>query len=108
LITRIEVEGKVARKLVQAMIAAGCSVSVHDSMEIVVDRSKSLMEIMAALFSTDDDRLFAYDAAGKKLGWAWLVYGNDGYDVISDYSCAIEHILAPVNDYADELAEKSA
>ncbi|SFJ47639.1 hypothetical protein SAMN03159338_1499 [Sphingomonas sp. NFR04] len=104
LIKRIETEGKIARKAAQALLDAGYSVSVYDGEETTVTRSTSIGEIMAAMNTTDDDRLIAFDAEGKRVGFVWFVYGNGGDDVISDYACSLEAALAPVNAYADSLA----
>jgi len=49
--------------------------------------------VKRALFTTDEDYLYVYEA-GRSLNekdtrpddWVRLVYGNDGWDVISDYS----------------------
>ena len=40
------------------------------------------------------------------LGWVWFVYGNDGYDVISDYTAneKIEALMVNVNKLADKYA----
>ncbi len=48
--------------------------------------------IVAQMFQTDEEHLFFYvptpggPLSKKQLGWVQLVYGNDGWDVISDYT----------------------
>jgi len=37
------------------------------------------------MFTTDDDCLIVVKD-GKPFGWIQFIYGNDGYDVISDYT----------------------
>jgi hypothetical protein len=32
-----------------------------------------------------------------------FVYGNDGYDVINDYTVDLEDVLKSVNEYADRM-----
>jgi hypothetical protein len=44
------------------------------------------------LVNCDDDWLIAYKD-GAKFGWARFVYGNDGWDVISDYSVNLERYM---------------
>jgi hypothetical protein len=126
LIKRIEVEGKIARKTAQALLAAGYTVGVNDGEDTTVTQSSSITEIMAAMFSTDEDYMLVYtataaggesngvvDGEGPRadrahMGWIRLIYGNSGYDVISDYTVNLEDVVAPVNAYADTLEEKAA
>jgi hypothetical protein len=91
---RIRTEGKMCGALVQALLDRGATVSVNDGEEWVVKRSTDKATIIAALFSTDEDQLVARDAEGNRLGWFHLVYGNDGTDVLSDYSA---------NDYCEAI-----
>lgn len=53
------------------------------------------------MFSTDEEFLYAYDSDGKHVGWVHLVYGNSGWDVISDNTNNLEDALIA----ATELAE---
>lgn len=104
IIKRIETEAKIARKAVDSLLAAGYTVGVHDGEEVVVRRSTSVNEVMKALASVDEEHLLAYDpATGKRVGAIYLVYGNDGTDVISDYSVSLEAAMKPVNAYAEQL-----
>ena len=41
---------------------------------------------MNVMWQTDEEHVLIYDRAGKCLGWFFLVYGNDGWDLISDFS----------------------
>jgi hypothetical protein len=104
---RIRIEGRICAALVDALLAKDCTVSVNDGEEWVVKRSTDKGTIINALFSTDEDRIVARDADGTLRGSWYLVYGNDGYDVISDYSAndfadAIWEELRPVIDKAEE------
>ena len=54
---------------------------------------------------TDDDYLFVYKAGqSERFGWVRFVYGNDGYDVISDYTINLEKTLKGVNVFAERMA----
>ena len=55
---------------------------------------------------TDDDYLTVYRPDALSCGWVGVrfIYGNDGYDVICDYTMSLESVLTPVNQLADELA----
>lgn len=55
------------------------------------------------LFNLDEAHLIVFKD-GKKIGFVYLVFGNDGHDLISDYSVSLEEFLKPVNEVADKLA----
>jgi hypothetical protein len=101
---RIEIEGKIAHKAVNVLLAKGYELSVHDSEEFTVKRSRDAAEIKAAMFTSDDDRLFAYRPGDEdRFGWVWFVYGNSGPDVICDYTVSLTDDLKEVNDYAERF-----
>jgi hypothetical protein len=115
---RILVERAIVRRCAQALIDAGYYVSVDCSGERGYDReamelidSRDLHAIMDAVMAGDDDYLFvsAEPLAAKPKepfdAYVSLVYGNDGWDVISDYQTNLEAVLKPVNDFADTLSE---
>lgn len=69
------------------------------------------------MFTTDEDYLFVYDpkqpdeddaedgrADANKIGWIWFIYGNDGHDVVSDYTTNLEKVLQGATALAEELA----
>lgn len=100
---RIATEGKIARRTIRAIIKAGYCVSVFDGEEITLKRSTAGRAILNAMFTTDEDYLFVYPREPKapRLGWVFFVYGNDGWDVVSDYTTNLEEVMRPVLDYAE-------
>lgn len=103
---RQSIERSICRRIVKDAIAAGLRVSVHDGEEYVICRSKSVDKVMALLMATDEERLFFSAEDGKRMGWVYLVYGNDGWDVVNDYTTNLAPILDGAMTYADELEEK--
>jgi hypothetical protein len=97
---RIEIERQVARRAIAALLAAGHEVSVHDGEEFALRRSRDPKAILGAMFSTDEDELISHGAKGVGPGWVKFVYGNDGWDVISDYTTNLEKVLEPVMEWA--------
>lgn len=61
--------------------------------------------ILAAMFSTGEDRLFVHlpthTGETEWCGWVYFVYGNDGWDVVNDYTTNLESILQPVTGVED-------
>lgn len=84
---RIETERKMVSALVRHALANAMTVSVYDGMEWTLEKSTSYEAIFDALFTTDMDVIELCAAAdGKRIGSFQLIYGNDGYDVIADYT----------------------
>lgn len=100
------VELAIVRKLVTDVIAAGHSITVYDGEDRPVKRSKDVDLIMDHAFSVDECwlNIRALRDSGV-LGTVLLVYGNSGWDVISDYHISLENLLKPVNEYAEQLSD---
>lgn len=61
-------------------------------------------DVKQALFDLDDAYVFIHDSEDNTLGWVRLVFGNYGFDLISDYSLSAEEFLKPVLALSDSLA----
>lgn len=82
---RIELERQMAGALVDACLARDLMISVYEGEDWAIIRSTDKDAIMAAMFSTDEDQLvLRRKVDAVKVGWFQLVYGNSGYDVISN------------------------
>lgn len=86
---RRSMEKSVARRAVKDLIAAGYSLTLDngDEDEPIKD-SRDAQAVLKEMFGVDDERLYA--RKGKKNYWVFFVYGNDGYDVISDYTVGLD------------------
>jgi len=103
---RIKIEEQIVKEVVKAALAADYLLTVNDGEEDTLVNSENESAILAAMFTTDEDRLFFVNKVTRRIvGWVFFVYGNDGYDVINDYTTNLETILAPVNKLAEELSE---
>ncbi len=94
---RQEVEKKIASALIEDGLKAGYLIGVDnggDEMELKPCNDKET--ILKAMFLTDEEHLI-FDKDGKQTGWVFFVYGNDGWDVISDYSVNLEHVMTGAN-----------
>ena len=102
--TRVEIERAIVKRIVRSAFAAGYSVTVHDGDAISLVRSRSLSGVMAAVMTTDEDTLIFRDKETEaRIGQVSLVYGNCGWDVISDHtdSKVMESMLADATRYAE-------
>jgi hypothetical protein len=83
---RIKMERAICSALVKAALERGLVCSVYDGGAWPVKKSAKYSEIMNALFTTDSDVLQLRNAEGVSMGRFDLIYGNDGYDVVADYT----------------------
>ena len=104
--TRKMIEKKIFSKVVKTALDEGYSLSVFDGEDYPVKESYKYSEIMAEFSTTDEDYLVIHDM-DKKIGWVKFVYGNDGYDVISDYTYneTMENLLIPAEELANKLED---
>lgn len=101
---RLRIEREIANAAVNGLLRAGYEISVFDGEEVVNSPVNDAELIIADMFSTDIERLEVYRAGDyeRRVGWVLFVYGNDGWDVICDYTTNLE----PALKEADLLAEK--
>jgi len=105
---RVLVERAIVRQLVRDAFAAGLLVRVHDGESWATGLENRLDEVMAEVGQCDEERLYVWEPSreqgkdGKYIGSVYLVYGNEGWDVLADYSTAPEFL--EVLKGADELA----
>jgi hypothetical protein len=109
---RMAAERQIIRALCKAAIAAGGTVSYSDGEDWPVKRSKDIKAVMAEVHSTDEAYLLIRDADGNKFVTVFLVYGNDGYDVCSDWSwpvtkeAEVEEFMKPISELADRIESR--
>ncbi len=104
--TRIAIEKQIFECVVDTLLRADFTLRLHDGEEFATDFTTDKGKILAASQSTDEDLLLVYDGrgvTGRAVGRVLFVYGNDGFDVISDYTINLESYLTPATDLADKL-----
>ena len=108
---RQAIEKRIASRIVKDALAMDYTVSVWEGGDWAIKRSGSYKAIMASLMSTDEDTLVfrkVGEPTGPAAGKVFLVYGNDGYDVICDHSDneAIKSIIAGAEALAGKIEER--
>jgi len=101
---RQAIERTIARRVIMDALKAGYTLSVNDGEEVTVRESVDGKAVLAALMTTDEDYLILHKDG--KAGWVRFVYGNDGWDVINDYTVSIEPVLAGAEILAEKLEGK--
>ena len=99
---RIAIERKIVTRLIDDLLAAGWELRVYDESEYE-PWTRSRTTVIDDIMNADEDVLYVRRARDGLSGWVHLVYGNDGWDVISDYTTNLEPLLAGVNAYAETL-----
>lgn len=101
-------EDQIVRQAITDLLAAGYSLNLMnggDDYELPAFTT-DFETIYKEMKATDEDRLFARKANTPK-GWVYFIYGNDGYDVINDYTMSLEDALKGVNALSDKLCDES-
>ena len=108
--SELDAERNAARKVIKALLNAGYTVGINDGEETTIKRSTDKTALYAALWTTDEDYIYAYNAEddfpfkgfpkGKRIGWVYLVYGNSPEELVSDYTTNLETILYPAGQEA--------
>ena len=102
---RQRVEHEIVERFIDDAIHAGYRLAVslergYDLEEMLIG-SRDREKIIEASFSGDDAHVFVQSPKGPTVdngrvvcdGWVYLVFGNDGWDVISDFTMNIESLL---------------
>lgn len=113
------IEQAIAKKTIEVALAAGYMISVNDGEETTLVNCTDQKAILAAMFTTDEDYLYIHAKEIHALnqlplrpsmpksagffGWVYFVYGNDGWDVISDHTTNLEGLLKPVSRLENQI-----
>lgn len=110
---RQEVERKIVSRFVKDALKAGYRLAVslergYDIDEMLLG-STDYKKIMEEAFAGDDCHIFVQSKDGPTIedgrvvseGWVYLVFGNDGWDVICDYTTNLEPLLVGANKISD-------
>jgi len=107
------IERSIVKTIIQDALDFGYVVMHHNGEEATItvhpsdDREKAVSDIMDEIRQCDEEQLIFSDPKdwpGKRVGFVFLVYGNDGYDVICDHTDSeeMDQILAGANELASK------
>jgi len=106
---RQRIERNIVTLIVESALDKGYQITI-DNGEIALRRSRDAVEILDEIMATDEETLIFHktDKFGP-YGFVFLVYGNDGWDVIADYTDNEETraILSPAEKYADTAEDQA-
>ena len=90
---RFMIEWRIASRLLTDALKLGYAVSVDNREDPETEPSTDRKAILAAMWETDEEQLNFWKD-GKCIGGVFLVQGNDGFDLISDYSVSLESLVS--------------
>ncbi len=101
---RREVERKIVSAVIKSALLAGYEIGIDNGGDEYECKSTDYGTLMKAIMATDDEHLY-FHAGPNIVGWVYFVYGNDGWDVLSDYTTNLEEMLKPAHAIADSYAD---
>lgn len=107
-----ELELRIVTATIEELLEAGAKITVNDGDEDVLVASTDKAAVLGAMFSTDEDYLFAVlpdtrpepAPDGLRTGWVRFIYGNEPENVMSDYTSWLEPFLTRANAISEEYA----
>lgn len=101
---RLEIEHRIVRKYIKAVLDAGYSVRAIESGGEELHPWSEKMPPNDALFACDDLVIHCRKAEGGSISFIYFVFGNEPGEVVNDYSVSLEEVIAPINQYAEQWA----
>lgn len=99
---RIALEKRIVNRLIKTFLKDGCQVTLEYDEEYAVVKSTKFSDFRGQIMACDEEKLRVYKN-GKCIGSVFLVYGNDGYDVICDYHNSLSSYIEEVDKYIDKI-----
>lgn len=100
--TARKMENTIIRVFIREALKRGHTLTVTSYGEDEITRSTQINKIVDALRATDHDYLRVHDGE-RYIGSVFLVWGNDPWEVISDYSLSIEDMVKPATKKSIEI-----
>ena len=105
--TARKLENTIIRVFIREALQRGHTLTVTTYGEDELTCSSQINKIVDALRATDYDRLRVHDGE-RYIGSVLLVWGNDPWEVISDYSVSIEDMVEPAMEKSREIETRYA
>ncbi len=97
---RARMEMRIVNALIERAAETGHRLRVRE----YDDDGETTYDFREAVFNLDVANVsLEVIETGKRWGWILLVFGNDGWDLVSDYTCSLDDFLAPINALANQL-----
>ena len=103
-VRRALAERDIITRAINGLLAHGFRLSVYDGWD-ETEPTRDAQTVANALWTTDEDWLHVWAGdEDQRVGWVRLVYSNESYDVISDYTTNLDVALKDANARAKEFS----
>lgn len=112
----VQVRQRVEKQILTATIEALFADPRGFSLAIDLDGDDTLewkgkdkiAELLDDADACDDARIYVgtNEPNGEYFGWVYFVWGNSGWDCLSDYTTNLESVLVPISELQDKLEEE--
>lgn len=98
------IEKAISRRLIDGLLAAGKRITVDYELGLdpALEGSKDVEAIIAAMDAVDECWLMIGEGKPSYDAFLYFIWGNgeEGRTCLSDYSCSLESIVAPVSEWS--------
>ena len=102
---RIALERRIVRSIVKNALAAGWTIAIDNGGDTYEYEGTNRARILESIMLTDDEHLYFFKPGEvRPFGWVYFVYGNDGWDVLNDYTCNLD--ATGILKKAETISEK--
>lgn len=103
--SRQRLERRIVRRVILDGKKAGYLFNIYNGGEgyELSEPTARVKALLNAMFATDDEQLFFFKG-GKRVGWVRFVYGNDGWDVVCDYTANLEDVMSGATILANKYS----
>lgn len=99
---RVAIELAIVRKLIECLRANSFDL-YGDNGEDNPEKLDNDDELIECLFSVDEARILTADRNREHFrSFVFLVFGNDGWDVIADYGVSLDYVLNPLYTWIEK------
>jgi hypothetical protein len=104
------VEKEIYTKVIDVLLDKGFYLSVdngdNSGNDYEIYHSRDRKDILKAMYLCDEDRLYVHKPfKNQPFAWVYFVYGNDGWDVINDYTVNLEKYIGDGTE-VDKVVKK--
>jgi hypothetical protein len=97
-----ELEEKILRSCISELLNHGFELTVSNGMDRPIRLSTDADAVFNVMRSVEEERILVFHN-NKNIGWIYFVCGNDGWDVICDYTINMERYLTKTFALIEEL-----
>jgi len=85
------VEREMVEAVIDDLLATGFKIAIDNGGDdYEVDFTSNRKKLVEGIMATDEERLYVSRNGKNAVGWVYFIYGEDGWDVMNDYTVNLE------------------